>query len=198
MLTSALITLAQKEFPDWSDTLILQFLNEIQRMVFTQNTTDQMRIIDTSTGKDPILTTTSGIYSYDINTTNGFPYNAWRVCEVYSSDIDSPTDVFTYEATPATAYAKIIFSSDPGTGSFYVRGYRFPIVLGSASTQLEIPAGYHISHVYEGLAGLIETFRSGKSERWNVFQKTLMPEIIRGMSEGKRRNTNSPYRICGL
>lgn len=198
MLTSALITLTQKDFPDWSDTLILQFLNEIQRIVFTQKPTDQMRIIDTNTGKDPILTTTSGIFLYNVNTTSGFPYNAWRVCDVYANDLDHPSDVFTYEATPETPYSKIIFKEDPGTGSFYVRSYRFPITLGSSSTQLEIPASYHLSHVYEGLAGLIEKFRSGKSERYEIFKKILLPEMLKGMSEGKRRNTDSPYRISGL
>lgn len=200
MLTTSLITFIQSDFPDWSEVRILSLINEIQRIVFTQVPTDQMRMFDTLTGKDPILTTESGTLVYNINTSApaSFPYNAWRIWEVYQTDINDPEDVFTIDATPVTNCAQIVFKEDPGITDFYVRCYRFPTVLSSNSVQLEIPHQYHLTHVYEGVAGLIEKSRSGKSERWNMFEQKLLPELVKKLSEGRRRSTDTPYRICGL
>lgn len=197
MLTSAIITLAKKEFPDWSDELIRTFLNELQRMVFTQNATAQMRIYDSSTGVDPKLATTSGVYEYEINTSAGLPYDAWRVYEVYSNEIDDPEDVLTIDATASSSNAKVVFPKDPGTGTYYVRCYRFPTQITANSVQLEIPHAYHLSHVYTGLCGLIEQARTGRSERWEKFERVLLPDLIKRMSDGRRMNHFTPYRSCG-
>lgn len=198
MQTSALITLINKEVPDWSRVLILSLLDEIQKMVFSQNATEQMRIYDSSTGNDPLLTVTNTVFEYDINTTNGFPNNAWRVYEVYETTIDTPfDDVTCFDAAGSEQYARIVFNK-PVSGQFYIRCYRFPISLSSESVQLEIPNAYHLTHVYEGVLGLIEKFRSGKSERYQMFVQKLLPELIKKMSDGKRRVIHTKYRPCGI
>jgi hypothetical protein len=199
MLTSSLISLVQQETPDVSRIKIMTILDEIQKMVFTQSTTAQMRIIDPTTGMDPILVTTSGTYSYNINTTSGFPVDAWRVEDIYTECIDQPVEeIITFEATPAIPYARVIFPKifSP-SGKFYVRCYRFPTSITAESIQLEIPSAYHLSHVYEGLLGFIEQMRSGKSERYTNFVGKILPDLIRNMSKGKRRNTSTPYRPAG-
>lgn len=198
MLTSALITLAQRDFAvDWSRSKLLTILNELQKMVFTQNATAQMRMYDSATGLDSKLTTGGVIREYNINTTNGFSHNAWRVYAVYSSDIDDPVyDILTFDATPATAYAKVVFP-EAVSGDYYVRCYRFPTDITSEAVQLEIPSAYHLSHVYEGLIGFIEQVRSGKSERYQIFMQKLLPELVKKLSDGKRRDTRTTYRACG-
>lgn len=175
MLTSALVTLAKKEFPDWSRVSIVSMLNEVQNMIFCQDTTVHM-LMYSSVGADPILTTTSGTYEYQISTSNGFSNNAWRVAVVYSSDINEPVDVIKRDA-PQGGYATVIFKENPGTADYYIRAYRFPTQILSESTQLEIPSSYHITHVYEGLVGIIEKTRSGVSGRWDNFIKVLLPDI---------------------
>lgn len=177
MLTSAIVSLVQKQYPDWSETMICEILNEIQRLVFTQNTTPHMRMYGT-TGKDPILTTVAGTYEYNINTGSGFTYNAWRVTDVYSSSIDYPKDVIKLDADPVTGCARVIFKEDPGTTSYYVKAYKLPPQITSTTIQLSIPHGYHFSHVFEGVCGVIEKFRSGKSERYDIFMKVLLPDMV--------------------
>lgn len=177
MLTSAIVSLVQKQYPDWSETMIREILNEIQRLVFTQNTTQHMRMYGT-TGKDPILNTVAGTYEYNINTGSGFTYNAWRVTDVYSSSIDYPTDVMKFDADPVTSCARIVFKEDPGTSSYYVKAYKLPPQITSTSIQLSIPHAYHFTHVFEGICGFIEKFRSGKSERYDMFIKYLLPDMV--------------------
>lgn len=198
MQTSALITLVNKQVPDWSRVLILSLIDEIQKMVFSQNATEQMRIYDSTTGKDPILTTTNTVFEYNINTTSGFPNNAWRVYEVYETLIEEPfDDVTCFDAAGSTQYARVVFNT-PVSGDFYIRCYRFPVSLSSEANQLEIPSAYHLSHVYEGVLGLVEIFRSGKSDRYQMFISKLLPELIKKMSDGKRRVINTKYRACGI
>lgn len=193
MLTSSLVTLVKREFPDWSRPLILTLFDEVQKMVFTQNATRQMRMYDASTGKDPVLTTVSGTYEYEISTSNGFDNNAWRVCVVYTDSIDEPVDVDFFDSNN-TYQAKILFKDDPGSTTYYIRAYRFCNSLISESVSLEVPASYHLTHIFEGVCGLIEKYRSGKSERWDIFEKMLLPELVKKMSDSNGAIYTVPYK----
>ena len=208
MLTSALISLANSEVPDWSRVRILTFLDEIQKMVFKQNATAQMRMYDSTKGLDPLLTTDGTKVEYNISKTNGFPYDAWRVYMVYNTiyaghdyykhpEPQALKNILTFDATPATPYARVVFHEKP-TGSFYIRCYRSPTTLDKESVQLEVPEAYHLTHIYEGLMGFIEQFRSGKSERYQIFIQKLLPDLIKRMSDGQRRNKDTRYRSCGV
>lgn len=193
MLTSAIVTLAQKQFPDWSEVMIVELLNELHKYIFTQVPVERMRMYSTTTGTDPILTTTAGTYEYTINTTNGFDYNAWRVVNVYQDEVEY-VDVITYDAVNSATGAKIVFREDPGTQDYYIKAYRFPTDINSISTQLEIPATYHLTHIFDGLVGIIEKFRSGRSEVWDLFIKIKAPELIKKMSDSR---TASPFSNYG-
>lgn len=183
MRTNSLISLVQKQFPDWSRTLILEMLNELQKIIFTQNATRQMRVIDPATGKDPKITVTSASLEYPVSTSTGFPADVWRVYEVYSETVDDPADVICFDATSGTP-AKIVFN-EATNGDFYVRAYRFPTELATENVQLEIPEAYHLSHIFEGLCGLIEKMRSGRSERFDIFMFKQIPELVKKMSDGR-------------
>lgn len=209
MLTSALISLINTEAPDWSRVRILTFLNEIQQMVFAQNATAQMRIYDPVTGLDPVLVA-DGNVEYKITATDlGITHDSWRVYEVYDRyhDMqgyhynhhvypDPVKNVLTFDATPDTPYARVVFPF-AASGNFYLRCYRFPNELTSEKVQLEVPAAYHLSHICEGVMGFIEQFRSGKSERYAYFIQKLLPDLVRRMSDGQRRNSETRYSHCG-
>lgn len=171
----------------------MDMLNEVHRTVFTQNTTSHMRMYDSSTGVDPILTTTDSIYVYEIDTDNGFDDNAWRVVDVYTDEIDDPVDVIKYDATPGIS-AKVVFQDNPGTATYYIRAYRQCNNLTSENIQLEIPHSYHISHVWQGLCGIIEKYRSGKSDRWDFFEQKLLPELVLKISENQSGTYNVSYK----
>lgn len=193
MQTQSLISLAKKQFPDWSREMLLEFLNELQRIIFTQSPTNQMKMYDSSTGKDPILTTTSGQYEYTIDSTNGFDTEIWRVVSVYINE-EEPIECMILDTTPSSS-AKVIFKENPSSQDYYVRCYRFPVELVTENIQLEVPDAYHLSHVYEGLCGLIEKFRSGKSDRYDgTFMQTLLPELLKKMSDNHTRVANTKYR----
>jgi hypothetical protein len=56
---------------------------------------------------------------------------------------------------------------------------------------MEIPHAYHLSHIWEGLCGLIEKYRSGKSDRFLYFMEKLLPDLILKISE----NQNNEYNV---
>jgi hypothetical protein len=209
MLTSALVTALKKEFPDWSRTEILDMINEVQKIVFTQRPTAQMRIynnaLSSSTlGLDPTLNTTAGVYEYQINSstcTMSSGTRAWRVVSVYKDDEEEQEEITTFDgsANDDSLCAKVIFDSDPGTttNTYHIRCYKYPTEITVESIRTIIPEQFHRSHLYEGVAGFIEKFRSGKSDRWDIFFKILLKEILQQMSEGRRRSTDVPYRNCG-
>ena len=180
MQTSQLITLAKKQFPDFSREMLLGFLNELQRIIFTQRPVNQMRRIDSTTGKDYLLTTVTGTYEYTIT-------GAWRVTKVYDTYDEDDAYAIFFDAAPG-GYARIIFKEDPGTLNYYVTSYRFPNELVTENTPLEGPDAFHLSHLFEGLCGIIEKFRSGKSERWDVFELKLLPELVKKLSDNHTSN----------
>lgn len=184
-------------------------INDVHKIVFTQRPTAQMRVYNnalssSTTGLDPTLTTTAGTYEYLINsttTTMTSGTRAWRIVSIYENDEEDPISVTTFDGTANddSLCAKIIFDADPGTTSnkYHIRCYKYPTEISVEATRLQVPEQYHRSHIYEGVAGFIEKFRSGKSERWDVFFKVLLKEILQQMSEGRRRTTDVPYRNCG-
>ena len=162
--------------------MILEFIDEVQRIIFTQNTTRQMRVLDPLTGKDPVINV-SGQVEYPVSIDMGFSTDVWRISSVYVSDITEPEDVICYDAT-VDEPAKIVFN-DVTSGAYHVRVYRFPKRLETENDQLEIPEAYHITHVLNGVSGMIEQTRSGKSDRWDFFLQRQVTDIVKRMSDGK-------------
>ena len=183
MRTNSLVTLIKKQFPDWSRVMILEMINEVQKIVFTQTPTRQMLVRDPDTGKDPVITV-SGVAEFPVPSKEaGFPADVWRVSQVYSSSIDEPLDVICYDSSVGEP-AKIVFPSVT-TGAFHVRTYRYPTKIESEDDQLEIPESFHITHVLNGVCGLIEQTRSGKSDRWDFFLQRQVNDLVKKMSNGK-------------
>lgn len=193
MLLRSLISLTEKDAPNWSRDNIREIYNEVQKIILTQKPVAAMRMFDSTTGKDPKITTTAGTYSYDVDTDAGFSDNAWKIIAVYKTSIDDPTDVLTYPASKNIS-AKFIFKSDPGAQDYYIRAFKLPTEVSSESVQLVIPESYHISHVREGVVGMIEKMDSGRSERWEKFIEVQVPEILAQMNKETGHIDPTPRR----
>lgn len=192
MQTSQIITLLKRTFNDWSREDILSLVDEVQKMVFSQRPTNEMRIVDTTTGKDPILSTVAGTYSYDLTEANGMPSDFWRATSIYVLDPTEQTPALFFDGKSGVA-CKIVFKDDPGTGSYYVKGYRYPTELTAETIQLEVPEAYHMTYIFEGVAGIIEQLRTGRSDRYINFETKLLPKLASKMSENSYDNY-TPYR----
>jgi len=196
MQTRSLITLVKKQANDWSRENIREVLNEVQNYLCMQKPLNYFRMKDTTTGKDPILSTTSAAYEYDIGTTELFPYDAWWVERVYKSEDDyedgygksadgSDSD-YSVTRIPGDDenVAKVIFNTAPN-GDYYVECYRKPTQITDESIQLTVPISYHLNTVYEGVVGWIEMSTSGRSDRWTKFETVLAPKFQNLMNRGR-------------
>jgi len=193
MRTTALIKQIQRDAPKWSSEDIRELINEVQRIVYS-NPVSQMRMYDTSTGSDPILTTTAGTYEYSIGTSNGFDYNASCVYIVYTSLTDVEGSRVSTDIIPATETdaAKVRFiDDDPGSSTYYVWAFRKPPEITSTSVQLTIPPDYHLTLVKKGVMGLIETSDSGTSRQWEDFERFYKTKFLTKMNKNARDNKGS-------
>jgi hypothetical protein len=153
-----------------------------------------MRAFDISTGNDYLFTTTDSQFQYDITTANGFPFNGWRVTNIYTdpSNIeDTSIDFTNIDATQDDA-CKVLFKENPRAQQYYFTYYKKPTEITSASIQLDIPPQYHLDVVKEGVLGLIELADSGRSERWANFTERLLPKLLFNLNEGSR---TVPYYV---
>jgi hypothetical protein len=181
MNTGSLITLIKKQAPQWARDNIRELLNEVQRMLLNTKPLSFMRVVS-STGVDPVLVTSSGIYSYEISIANGFVYDASRVVSVYNTDTKEKIDCTLIPGTPSNA-AKVIFPVDPGVSSYSMMVYRKATEILVEATPIDVPAEYHISILMEGVLGLIEKMdHGGVSQRWEKFETVLVPRLYTNLN----------------
>lgn len=192
MLTKSLITLIQRKAPEWSDENVREIINEIQKIMLEGTPLEFTRVKDTATGKDPLLTTTSTTFEYEISTADSFPADAAWIHSVYSTDPDCPvTGVRVVPATPSSK-ATLIFDSAP-SGQYYVWYYKKTTEILSVSTQLTVPPQYHLDTVYEGVLGMIEQIDNGASVRWEKFEQRLLPKFKYAMNYAGAWEPNPDY-----
>jgi len=186
MQTNSLIALIKREAPDWTRAEILDLVADVQ-LIMLSKPLQRNRMIDTDTGLDPVLTTTSGTYSYYINTSNGFDYDALFIESVYSTaspetsynydesiEIDG-TDVYTFPGNRDNA-AQVIFKDNP-SGDYYIRCYRKPDTVSTQYTNLMIPEWWHFKGVRVGVLGMIELVEHGTSKNWDQFEQKVLPQF---------------------
>jgi hypothetical protein len=189
MQTRALITLVKKQAPEWSPENIRELVNEVQNILLMKRPVGFMRMLDTTTGKDPVLTTVAGTYEYEISEAEGFPADAGFVYEVHTGDPDTPVEnVHVAQATNTDA-ATLTFDEDPGSTDYYVWCYKKPEQITAVTTELTVPMAYHMDTVFEGVVGLVEKMSSGVSDRWEKFEKVLCPKFWADQNRGNRRTS---------
>lgn len=186
MTTSALITFTQRRIPDYTRTEILEFYDELQKSVF-KSPVGLMRFLDTSTGQDPVLTTVSGTYEYELNVAS-IGAKIQTITNVYSSQGSAVYyDMYNSSEQAVTAHvkqgisetncAKITFNSNPGDSTYSVGCYRFPVTLSAPTVEMEIPDHFKLSHMFLGCKGLAEVIEHSKSPLYVDFNKELIPEM---------------------
>jgi hypothetical protein len=189
MLTSEMITFVQESAPSWSRSKILTLINDVQNTVLCKELS-QNRVIDTSTGKDYLFTTTAGTYTYNISTANSFPYNGWKVVEVFS-DYDcynNPNGIVfcqKSEALSTSSVATITFQENPAGNKYYVRYYKLPTQVTAESVQLSVPLRYQLD-IVDAVVGQVEISqsRNGMSTRWDKFETRSLPKIWAELNKG--------------
>jgi hypothetical protein len=140
--------------------------------------TQQNRIVDNSTGKDPYFNTVAGTFQYHADHTDmpNIPVgtSAYKVSYVYTGNIDDSTfkevPVITSIGTYSDA-ALVTFKEDPTTttNTYKIRAFKKPKDINSETIELDVPENWHLPGLYEGVMGWIEKTDNGRSERWERF-----------------------------
>ena len=197
MLTSSLVNLLKKQFPDYSNQNLLDIINEVHRICLTTKPVGQMRLYEaTSTNGtgDISLVTVADTYEYEIDTANGFSSDVWRVTDVYDTVISEPADVICYDAQKNVP-AKVVFKSNPSGTTYYLRCYKMPTEITSPSIQLQIPESRVFSDFYEGVCSFIQLLTNGSPDRWIMWQRVSIPKILSDMNTGSRgQQTHTTYK----
>ena len=192
MQTSSLIALIKRQAPGWSNEEIRELIDDVQ-LIMLSHALEFNRSIDTSTGLDHVLTTTTGIYEYEISIANGFTDDALFIESVYTTTDPEPAynydedrvedgeDVYSVPATRASV-AKVIFKDDPLGNDFYIRYYKKPTSVSMQYTNLSVPEWWHIKGVRVGVLGIIEEVEHGTSRNWERFEKEVLPNFWNEMN----------------
>lgn len=191
MNTRSLITKIQRNAPDWSRTEILDIVNDVNRIMMSHELMINL-VTDTSTGRDPVLTTSDGTYSYEISQANGFPADGLYIVDIYK-DVQADPDYGIYQRSrnyndirfvrgASSVNAKIIFGFNPGVNDYSVRYYKQPTEITSESISLDVPDEWH-ELVREGVIAQIQDMEHGKSDAWKRFQEGELPKYWNDMNK---------------
>lgn len=204
MLTSNIVSRIQKNAKGYGIPEILDYIDTIQNIMLGKPLKSR-RLFDTSTGRDPVLTTTAGTYEYELSSSQTYwsgdnamfiqsVFSGWDSEDEYTNDgygnlthNDATVEYEVIEATQ-TECAKVCFHENPGTSTYYVTAYKKPIPITSKSIQLEIPIQHH-RRVIEGVMALIELDENGgisqRYEQWEIKLGDFWNEMNRTKRGGK-------------
>lgn len=191
--TEELLSLLEKQFIGWNrdgSRGIRHYLNLAQRMLCDVES-EQLMIINESTGKLPAITTVAGTFTYSLPSTVGHidsvlveaNDNSTLINNLYRQDYGSvsrASQIVAEEITisgikyirvpyirafPATEsnVAKIVFTEDPGTTSdiYRYRGYKLPTDIVSDTIELTIHPPYDMLYLFPATALLLEGVQNG-------------------------------------
>jgi len=208
--TSSNITRIQYAVPKLGRTEILEILDEIQTIVYSQNTA-QTKYLDPSTGLPPYLATVDGQYDYDC------PSNCRSTVAVFS---DSPISsysrtrpspqakryyyhnkgyykaaVASYDATRGVL-ARVVFQENPGTTTtkFYHEYYMQPTELTTESVELTLPEHTHYL-LRQGVTAMLSSEEYGQTGFDTSVMDDLALRIRKVLNRGQqRRMGRTPWR----
>lgn len=192
MQTSSLIALIKRQAPGWSNEEIRELIDDVQ-LIMLSKALEFNRAIDSATGKDQSITTTTGTFEYEVSTDNGFDYDGLFIESVYSTTEPEPAynydleriedgeDIYSVPATRTTV-ATFTFKDDPKGGDFYVRYYKKPTSVSTQYTNITIPEWWHLKGVRVGVLGIIEEVEHGTSRNWDKFEKEVLPKFWNEMN----------------
>ena len=188
-----------KRVPESTRQEILDTLNEIQTVIYSQDCLQTQKIL--STGKFPILETTKGVFEYDApsdcrriasiirrrHQRNGYsedPLNDLKAGYFRNREDHEPVAARTVDASIDTV-AKIYFEFDPGTTihRYYLVYYIKPTPLLSEDDQLTIPEELHYL-VRKAVIALYNTEDYGESDADTATIERVCRKVRNSLNRG--------------
>lgn len=172
MKTSSLISRIYRAFPSTTRLDIKDEIN-IALDILIDRPLAMMRVKDSSTGLDPVLTTTDGVFEYTINATSIGEDVKWveRAYTGEESDIADYDNIIFTSRQLGDSDITITFAEDPGGNDVKLTAYKGPTTILSESYPVNIPLPneFVIKYLFELVAGNLESLYHGKSVRRDAF-----------------------------
>jgi hypothetical protein len=189
--------------PDQSPQTILDMLDEIQTIVYSQDCLQTQKILD-ATGLPPYIVTTDGVYEYDC------PSDCRRTAAVFSL-ADTLRKINTRPVGPAKAYyfrnkgyanvgattrdatpgklAKLFFADNPGntTDVYYHLYFIKPTPLTDVSIQLTLPDEVHYL-LRKAVIAMFTTEEYGESPQDEATIERVSRKIRNSLNRGYMSN----------
>jgi hypothetical protein len=203
MTLESLVTWVQRRIGNYSVDEILEVVNEIQELVYNQNTL-QTQYLDSSTGMPPYITTQNNVYEYDC------PSTCRETAAVFSTTLPSNYSrivpapgrktyyfrgrgfhqlaVESRSAIPGSV-AKLIFRFNPGatTTTYYHLYYLKATEITDISQNLLLPSHTHI-YLRKAVQSIFRTGQFGESgtdlQVLELVAKKIRQQLNRGLHAG--------------
>ena len=189
MLLSSMITMIRRHAPDWGVPEVIDIMNDVQ-LTLCSRRVSQLRVVDPTTGKDPVLTTVAGTYRYPIDvTTSLLPADGNILGMVYKDSKEEPVEIHAEWATQVTPLY-VVFSEDPGNNDYYIEYYKKPPQIistteSSSNIQLIIPEKHHLDFV-TGCVARIQSVANGSMDKYYEWEKLVGGMIISTLNEQQK------------
>ena len=173
MKTKTLISRISRVFPSVPRAVILEQINVALRIIIDRPLAF-MRIIDESTGKNPVLSTVPGQFAYEANVAT-LGYDAKYVARIFTGEENDSASYntvgFSTRVALGTGNAKIILSEDPVASTYYVEAYSgvTELLTEVFPVHIPFPDEYVDSYLYKLITGLFEDEFHGKSVKLEEF-----------------------------
>jgi len=188
--TSAIVTRVQELCHGWNRTGsrgVLPILDEIHRYMVGHDSESNV-VMNSANGLYPFLVTTDGTYQYDapddcrkvamvLVTSSGRGYDEWKSYEKTTYQGKEYWRVpVTSRPKTRNASAQVIFRTNPGdtTETYYLKYYKDPTEISSASINLDIPEEYH-DLVVDGVVARIRQMEYGDSQVYLIWRGERVP-----------------------
>jgi len=194
MKTKTLISRISRAYPSVARPTILDQIN-VALGIIIDRPLAFMRIIDESTGKDPVLSTVTGQLTYEANIAN-LGYDAQYITRVYTGEDEDARDcdpvAYSTRVALGTGNATIVLEADPIDDSIKVQAYRGVIELQTEVFPVHIPFPEALvsRYLYKLVAGLFEEEFHGKSLKLDEFYARDI-DVLRGEANTALQNNVS-------
>lgn len=196
MTTKELINEILRSVPSATRVDIRSELNAALRIIFNKPL-EIMRIKDTSTGKDPVLTTTAGVFEYELDAA-AIGVDAKYVTRVYQGSETDPDDCddvsWNVRELTGTNNSVILFEEDPGGAEYFITAYKHhdKIVSETVPAVFPFPEEFIQEHLIALVVGRLEEKYHGKSLRLDEFMGADKTDIG-GLRDGLNDRGSNVY-----
>lgn len=208
MTVSQIISLLNRQNPDWDTQPLIDLLNSFVQMALKVDTQENV-VYDSNTGDLPYLATTAGLFLYtmppnyykiwDIVTcsTSQYPNNAYYAHQEQNGFVTPkkpitlanksylPVPTVKTQAYGALGVATVMFRFDPKTSinTYQIYGCASSGDILTITSVLSIPDKLHLGVVIPAMQLMIDGLDNGRYvENLQVINDTLLPKIWQEMN----------------